>query len=126
MTAGSDIAAEIAAAYGEATAAVGDGPLIVTILRDGAITGPSYEPVKGPDTEHPLNALIGEYSTYERQSSLVEATDVKIDVAAGQGVEPTNADRVRFPNETKKHAIKRVEPFNIGGPALYYTLHLKG
>lgn len=124
MTNATDLAAEIATAFAEGSAAVGDGALTVTILRDGATTGPSYDPTIGPDAEYPVNALVGTFNVYERANSLVEANDIKITVAAGQGVEPTNADRVSL--NGAEHAIKRVEPFNIGGPALYYTLHLKG
>jgi hypothetical protein len=125
MTNATDLAAEIAAAYGEATTAVGDGPLLVTILRDGAATGPSYAPTIGADVPFEnINSLIGQFSTAERTASLIPDDDIKLDIAAGQGVVPTAADRVTLNGVTR--AIKAVTPFNPAGEDLFYTLHVKG
>lgn len=127
MTNATDIAKQIADAFGEASAAVGDGPLLITIVRDGPRSGPSHKPIYGPDVLFEnINALIEEYSDYERSSSLVETSDIKIQIAADQGVVPETTDELRFAGETIKHVIKRIDPFRIGGPALSYTLHLKG
>ena len=81
----------------------------------------------GPDLVYPnINALFETYSTFERGSSLVESTDIKLLIGAGQGVTPETTDTIRFAGETRKHVIKRIEPLNPGGKDLFYTLHLKG
>lgn len=125
MTNATDLAAVIAVAYGEASTAVGDGPLLVTILRDGAATGPSYEPMIGADVPFEnINALIGQFSTAERTASLIPDDDIKLDIAAGQGVVPTVADRVVLKGVTR--AIKAVTPYNPAGEDLFYILQVKG
>ena len=127
MSIGDDIAAQIAAALGEASAATGDGPLLVTVVRPGAVSGPSHKQVHGDPVLFPdVNALFNTYSTYERASSLVETSDIKLSVGANQGVVPDVTDTIRFAGETKNHVIKRVEPKRIGNSDLAYTLHLKG
>lgn len=123
MTNGSDIAAEVAAALGEATAATGDGPLIVTISRKGAQSGPANNPTYGPPVLHSVNALIGKFSTGEITGGLVDATDIKLTVAAGQGVTPTNADTVVI--KGNPHAVKNVTPYNPAGETLYFNLQVK-
>lgn len=149
MSNGSDIAEQIAAALGEASAAIGDGPLLVKVVRDGPTSGPAHDPVIGPDILFEnINALFEEYSDYERTSSLVESSDIKLAMAAGQGVTPETTDTIRFsgtggisetddmyrwlflPDDVgelgRSHVIKRIEPFKTGGIDLSYTLHLKG
>lgn len=123
MSNGSDIAAEIAAALAEASAAVGDGPLVVTILRNGQRSGPDNAPFIGPDLEYQVNALVGSYSAAERKDGLIEDTDIKLKISAGQGVEPTRADRVRISGN--EYSVRNVVPLNPGGEALMYTLNLK-
>lgn len=125
MTAGSVIAARIANGYAKAGVKVGDGPLLVTILRGGAATGPSYAPTAGADVPFEnINALIGQFSTAERAASLIPDEDIKLDIAAGQGVVPTAEDRVSLNGVTR--AIKAVTPFNPAGEDLFYTLQVKG
>jgi hypothetical protein len=127
MSNADDIAAQIAAALGQASEAVGDGPLLISVLRVGAMTGPAHKPTQGPDLVYPnVNALFQTYSTYERGSSLVESTDIKLLIGAGQGVTPETTDTIRFAGEMRKHVIKRIEPLQSGGVGLFYTLHLKG
>lgn len=123
MTNASNLAAEIAAALAEGSAAVGDGPLTVTIIRAGAPTGPSYDPTPGVDTAYPVNALVSEFSVMERNASLIDATDIKLLVAAGQGVVPTSQDRVTLNGKTR--AIKNVAPLNPGGADLMYSLQVQ-
>lgn len=125
MSFGSDIAAEIAAALAEGSAAVGDGPLVVTIVRQGAKSGPASAPTYGPDIEFSVNALLGEYTVFERSTGLIDDTDIKITVAAGQGVTPTNADTVRLLGDVEPKQIKRVSPFNPGGETLLFELQVK-
>lgn len=123
MSNGTALATEIAAALAEGSAAVGNGPLRVTIVRQGAATGPSYDPAPGVDEEFQVDALISEYSAMERQSSLIEDTDIKMYVAAGQGVVPVAQDRVRINGSL--HAVKTVSPLQPGGQALMYELQVQ-
>lgn len=123
MTNATDLAAEIAAALAEGSAAVGNGPLTVTIMRDGVKSGPSYDQTTGPDLEFPVTALVGEFTTMERASSLIDATDIKIYVAVGQGVVPTTQDRVMMNGKTR--AIKNVMPLQPGGENLMFQLQVQ-
>jgi hypothetical protein len=123
MTNATALAAEIAAALAEGSAAVGSGPLRVTIIREGEPSGPSYDPTSGIETEYPINALVSSYSTMERTSSLIDDTDIKLLVAAGQGVVPLTQDRLRM-NGTY-HAIKNVTPLQPGGQALMFELQVQ-
>ncbi|QDP60551.1 MAG: hypothetical protein Unbinned338contig1000_44 [Prokaryotic dsDNA virus sp.] len=123
MTNASTLAAEIAAALAEGSAAVGDGPLTVTIIRAGETTGPSYDPTIGPDQTFTVNALVSEFSVMERNASMIDATDVKLLVAAGQGVVPTSQDRVTLNGKTR--AIKNVMPLQPGGADLMYSLQVQ-
>ncbi|MBO29091.1 MAG: hypothetical protein CML61_10125 [Rhodobacteraceae bacterium] len=95
---------------------------MVTILRKGASTGPSYEPTQSADIEYPVSALVGEYSVMERASSQIETTDIKLFIAAGQGVVPAAQDRVRIAG--KVHFVKNVMPLQPGGEPLMYELQV--
>lgn len=123
MTLGAEIAAEVAAALGEASSETGDGELFATIIRPGAASGPDYNPTYTADIETPVNALIGSYSVAERAGGLIETTDIKLLVAAGQGVVPFDSDRVRLDGTV--HEIKMVTPLKPGGVALMYELQVK-
>lgn len=123
MTNATALAAEIAAALAEGAAAVGDGPLTVTIVRAGTPTGPSYDPTPGIDIEYPVTALVSTYSTMERTSSLIDATDIKLLVAAGQGVVPLTQDRVTLNGKTR--AIKSVTPLQPGGQSLMFEVQVQ-
>jgi hypothetical protein len=127
MSNADDIAAQIAAALGQASEAVGDGPLLISIVRDGVATGPAHKPTYSDPVVYPnINALFETYSTFERSSSLVESTDMKLLIGAGQGVTPETTDTIRFAGETRDHVIKRIEPEQPGGVGLFYTVHIKG
>lgn len=119
MSAGTDIAAEVRAALGEAATATGSGPLIGTIKRRGEATGPAYAPVYGPDTEHTCNVVLDTFSAREREGTSIAATDTKI-IASALDIEPTAADTIAV--DGVSYEIVDAMPLNPGGVVLMWTL----
>jgi len=119
MSAGADIAAQIAAALGDAGAAVGDGPLLGVIKRKGTQTGPVYEPVFGPDVTHNFTVILGSFSERERADTAIKATDTKITASIG-GVVPEVSDKIAI--NGVDYQIYGIDPLNPGGEALLYKI----
>lgn len=119
MTAGTDIAAEIKAAYAEVGVAVGSGPLIGTITRKGAVTGPDYAPTYGPDTEHSFTVILGSFSARERDGSSILATDTKISASVGDVV-PAVSDKIAV--QGVDYNVYGVDPLKPGGTDLNYMI----
>jgi len=119
MTAGTDIAAEIKAAYAEAGAAVGSGELIATIKRKGAQTGPDYAPVYGPDTLHSFTVLYASFDFADRADTAVLSTDVKFKASVGDVV-PAASDTITV--QGVDYQIYRIEPKRDGGTDLNYMI----
>jgi hypothetical protein len=119
MSNGSDIAAQVNAALAQASAATGSGVLIGTIRRRGPQSGPSYEPVYGPDTLHTFNVVLGSFSERERAGTTILATDTKI-TAGASDVVPATSDRMVVRGVT--YDIHKVNPLNPGGTDLKYTI----
>ena len=119
MSNGTDIAAEIKAAYAEAGAAVGSGELIATIKRKGAQTGPDYAPVYGPDIEYAFTVILGSFSNRERADTAILATDAKITASVGDVV-PAVSDRITIQGD--EYDIFQVIPLKIGGTDLMYEI----
>jgi len=119
MTAGTDIAAEIADALAEAGTAVGSGPLIATIKRKGAQTGPDYAPVYGPDTLHTLTVILGSFSNRERADTAILATDTKITASVGDVI-PAVSDRIAVQGDD--YQVYGVDPLKPGGDVLMYKI----
>jgi len=119
MTAGTDIAAEIKAAYAEVGTAVGSGPLIATIKRKGAQTGPDYAPVYGPDIEYRFTALYASFDFADRADTAVLSTDVKFKASVGDVV-PVVSDTITV--QGVDYQIYRIEPKRDGGTDLNYMI----
>ena len=119
MSAGTDIAAEVAAALGEAATATGSGPLIGTIKRRGPATGPAYEPTYGPDAEHRCNVVFSRFTAREREGTSIEATDIKI-IASALDITPTAADTIEV--DGTSYEIVDAMPLQPGGVALMWTI----
>lgn len=122
MSNGSDIAAEVAAALADGSSSAGDGPLVATIVRRGAMTGPEYAPVYGPDTQHTCNVIVGSYSLRERVGTSIEASDLKV-MASALDIEPNAADRIVI--DGKSHEIVSATPTKPGGVVLYWTIQAR-
>ena len=119
MTAGTDIAAEIADALAEAGTAVGSGPLIATIKRKGAQTGPDYAPVYGPDIEYAFTVILGSFSNRERADTAILATDTKITASVGDVI-PAVSDRIAVQGDD--YQVYGVDPLKPGGDVLMYKI----
>lgn len=123
MSAGTDIAAEVAAALGEAATATGDGPFTATIIRAGEPDKSTYPPTPGADIELPVRALVGSYSMRDRESSLIQAGDIKVMIEA-QGTVPKSSDKLRIDGGAP-YSIISVAPVQPGGVALYFTVQAR-
>jgi hypothetical protein len=119
MSAGSDIAAQIAAALAEAGAAVGDGPLIGVIKRKGANTGPDNKPVYGPELTYNFTVILGSFSERERADTAIKATDTKITVSVG-AVVPAVSDKIAI--QGVDYQIYGVDPLKAGGIDLMFKV----
>lgn len=69
--------------------------LDAVLTRDGAPTGPAYDPTPGAPVTYPCKAIVETYSAFYRAQGLVEASDRKVLVlAASLGVKPLPGDRI--------------------------------
>lgn len=122
MSNGTDLAADVAAAYAEASAAVGDGALIATITRAGTRTGPAYAPVIGPPTTHTAFAVIGQYSARERALGGIDERDVRISIGV-MGIEPSASDSLVIGGVS--YDIQSVMPAMDGGVIYSWTIRAR-
>ncbi|GJE00552.1 hypothetical protein [Methylobacterium isbiliense] len=75
--------------------------LPVTLHRDGAATGPAYDPSIGAPQAYPCRGFRDEWSAYSRQGGLVAARDWKVVILARTlAVEPQEGDRVTIQGVT--------------------------
>ena len=115
------IAAEVAAALREAGEAVGAGPLIVTLEKPGATTGPEWAPVAGTPTTHELVAIDQNIRHRDETGTLI-GTSSRVLMVEAAGVVPAKADRVQVRGVW--HEIVDVMPEATGGVDLFYSLTL--
>jgi len=115
------IAAEVAAALREAGEAVGAGPLIVTLEKPGATTGPEWAPVAGTPTTHELVAIDQNIRHRDETGTLI-GTSSRVLMVEAAGVVPAKADRVHVRGVW--HEIVDVMPEATGGVDLFYSLTL--
>ena len=117
------IRAEVAAALAEASAAVGDGPLIVTLVRTaGGPQTPWDTSAFAATAETPLRAVVGRYQQGIIDGTLIMAGDRRVMVEAGP-VEPRTSDKLRIGGED--YAIVAVRPTAPGGVALMYEVQVR-
>lgn len=124
---GSQIAAEVAAALGEASAEVGTGaPLVATITRITGADETTYPPVPGTPTDYTTTAVVSSYSARDRAGTNITERDVKVLLAvpltdeAGNTTEPDNGDTLTLSDGRVLH-IENVDPLQPGGVALMWT-----
>lgn len=123
MSLGEQIAAEVAAGIREAAIATGDGELVVTFIRAGEATGPSYAPTFGPPTRHDATAILSNFTVRERESSLVALNDLKLLVANdGLTINPTTQDKIEV--QGVEYQIKNIDPVKPGGVILMWSIHI--
>ena len=119
MSKGTKKAARIKKGLARAGVATGDGPLIATIKRKGAQTGPDYAPVYGPDTLHTLTVILGSFSNRERADTAILATDTKITASVGDVI-PAVSDKIAV--QGVDYQVYGVDPLKPGGDVLMYKI----
>jgi len=123
MTEGTDLAAEIAAALAEGGAATGDGPFTVTLEKAGTQTGPDYDPVIGPPTEHTLTALADTWKVRDGNGNLTGET-MRVLTIEASGIVPIKGEWLVVSGQRVR--IGEVMPFAPGGVDLLYDVTLEG
>lgn len=130
---GADIAAEIAAALGEASAATGDGSLVCTLKRPGTggPTSPHDLTPEPPDELYEMNGLIGSRQLRDAAGTMIGKTIRTLTLSA-TGADPKQGHQIAVgvamvdvTNETTFEAITKVHPFAPGGVALSYDVDLE-
>lgn len=132
MTNASDIAAEIGNALAEASAAVGDGVLYVTLIKPGALTGDYPHQTRRPDALYTFRGVVGSYSDRDRDGTAIRAGDVRVRLeATGRNivddiatVEPETSDKLRVKGRT--YSIVTVTPMMPGGEVLGWLVQARG
>lgn len=131
---GADIAAEIAAALAEAGAAVGTGPYICTIRREGD-GGPQTPSEVGVVPEavpqlFPVTAIESVQDLRDMSGTLIGVKKRTLTINA-TGVAPLNSDTIAvgvapdaITSQTVFEEILAVTPLSPGGTALLYELSL--
>lgn len=77
--------------------ALGDTFRDAILTRDGAPTGPTYDPTPGGPAAYPCRAINDEWSAFYRQGGLVGATDRKVLVLASTlATKPQAGDRIEI------------------------------
>lgn len=122
MSKGTNIAAKVKAAIGKGAAATGEGPLIGTLHRRGAATGPEYEPVYGADLEYTCNVVFSKFTSMELAGTSIAANDVKL-IASVLDVDPTAADKIEVAGVT--YEIINADPVSPGGVALMWVIQAR-
>lgn len=117
------IRAEVAAALAEASAAVGDGPLTVTLVREtGGPATPWDTGAFAVTAETSLRAVVGRYDRRLVDGTLIRADDLRVMVEAGP-VEPRTSDNLRIGGAD--YAVVAVRPTAPGGVALMWELQCR-
>lgn len=75
--------------------------LDATLARDGAPSGPGYDPTPGTEAIYTCKAIHEEYSEHDRLQGLVQAGERKVLILAGSiSVTPTSGDRITIRGRT--------------------------
>lgn len=123
MSLGSDIAAEVAAALGEASSSVGDGELKAYVIRRGERTGPDFAPVYAADVAYECNAVVFSSTDRHQALGLVQRGDKSVMLSA-LSVRPEPNDRLQVSGML--YEIANVMPGEYGGVDLFYDVLVTG
>ncbi|WP_406646868.1 hypothetical protein QEZ52_00310 [Aliisedimentitalea scapharcae] len=133
MSAGSEIASEIAAALAEAGEAVGNGPLLCTLRKPGS-GGPTSPHDATPEpnpTLHELTAIEDNKHLRDRSGALIGKTLRTLTVNA-TGAVPQKGEEIAVgvasvdvTVDTRFDLIMEVRPVSPGGVAVMYELDLE-
>lgn len=119
---GKAIAAKIAGALDEASAAIGKKEFRVTFIRPGPTTGPTYAPVPGTPTRHQLRGVRGKFHRDEIDGTLIQRGDVRFTVEA-TSIVPATSDKVEI--DGKPYSVIDVDQVSPGGEALLYKVQVR-
>ncbi len=123
MSLGEQIAQEVADGIREAARETGDGELVVTFIRQGQQSGPSYAPTFDPSTRHVANAIMSNFTVKERDTGLVAINDSKLLVASDQlTISPTTLDKVEI--DSTEYQVKSISPVKPGGVVIMWNIHI--
>lgn len=106
----------------EVSSALADVGFTATITRQGAPTGPVWDPTPGAATTHDIRVMQDTIGLGMIDGTTIQAGDIRLMAEAG-AVVPAVGERITVLG--KDYGLVRVEPFAPGGVALYYELLLR-
>ena len=116
------IAQEIADAFAEVGAELGEGPVTGFLLRAGARDDTTMPPTRGPDQRLQVGLMYDEIGVADRRREIIPQTDMVVLIDA-IGPEPLSTDRLEL--DGVEHEIINVEPLRPGGAALLYSVQVR-
>jgi hypothetical protein len=119
---GTTIAAEIAAALREVGRDTGAGELIATITRQGAATGPAWEPVYGPPDTYDVAVMDTMVRVKDAAGTLIGEPMRVLLIEAGVVV-PLKGDAITI--RGVQHYVDTVQTVAPGGVDLLYKVTLQ-
>ena len=121
---GADIAAEVAAAIGEAGAETGNGsPLTGQIVRTIGADESTYPPTPGSATPYACTLLLSAYSVRERAMAHIGESDVKAMISPDVETDPRIGDDLTVGG--KIYSIINVETVQPGGDVLLWKCQVR-
>lgn len=84
-------------------------------------SGPAHNPTTTP-IEYPIQLLDTQYKITNRPDALVQSGD-KVVMVSAAGEAPRLSDRIKIDQHT--YSIIDVQPFNMGGLTVYFTVHAR-
>ena len=119
---GAIIRSEIAAALREVGTATGEGPLTAIITRQGATTGPEWNPTPGTPAAFEVVVLDGNIALRDAAGTLTGETMRQLTIEAGVVV-PVPGDVITI--RGVEHTIETVKTVAPGGVDLMYKVTLE-
>lgn len=115
----------------EVAAAIADVGQPATLRRDGAVTGPAYDPTYGDPTYSTLTVLDSQQRLRDINGTLIDQTLRTLTVATGSTLIPTKDDKVAVgiakeavTGATVFSEILEVRPLSPSGTTLLYEMDL--
>ena len=124
MNNGERIASRVRAGLARGGERTGDGVVVITIARDGAIDDTTFPPTRSEATTTTTTAMIADYSARDRDGTIVQIADRKLLIAVPlDGFVPSSGDKVTVAGVTMR--IVSVKASAPGGVPLLYTAQVR-
>lgn len=96
----------------------------LSIRRAGGETGPAYDPVFEPPSDHPCRGVVLSYDSKEIDGTLIRTNDRKVYISvAGLDIVPTASDLLNSGGEVM--SILSVKPLAPGDVTVLYEIQAR-